>query len=222
MERRGRFIWRALGLLALGALTTGPMHAAGFGIFEQGSKAEGMAGAFTAQADDPSMLFYNAGGLGFVQKSDFSIGATWITTTKAEFKGANPYPGDGYTAKQKSLSVFPPHAYFVSSINSDWKWGIGIETPFGLTTEWEKPDTFAGRFLSTKAALRAFDVNPTIGYQINPDMGIGIGIVARISDVELDRQVGAVNPFTLTQQSIAKVKLKGDFHEGYGFNVGFL
>ena len=222
MERRGSLIWRALGVLALGALTTGPMHAAGFAIFEQGAKAEGMAGAFTAQADDPSLLFYNAGGLAFVGKTEFSVGATYITTTKADFEGANPFPGDGYRAKQKSLSVFPPHAYAVGSINSQWKWGLGIETPFGLTTEWENPDSFAGRFLSTKASLRAFDINPTIGYQITPDFGIGIGAIGRISDVELDRQVGAINPFTLQAASIAKVKLDGDFNEGYGWNVGLL
>jgi long-chain fatty acid transport protein len=222
MEMRGRFFWRTLGVLTLGALATGPSYAAGFGIFEQGAKAEGMAGAFTAQADDPSALFYNAGGLAFVQKGEFSVGVTWITTTKADFEGANPYPGNGYRAKQKGLSAFPPHAYYVGSLNQQWKWGIGVETPFGLTTEWEKPDSFAGRFLSTKASLRAFDINPTIAYQATPDFGIGVGVIGRISDVELNRQVGATNPFTLAQTSIAKVKLNGDFNEGYGWNIGLL
>ena len=89
-------MWRVLGAAAaLGALAAVPMHAAGFGIFEQGSKATGMGGAFTAQADDPSALFYNAGGLAFVTKIDGSIGVTYIHDTKAHFTGANPFPGDG-------------------------------------------------------------------------------------------------------------------------------
>ncbi|HEX4965637.1 MAG TPA: outer membrane protein transport protein [Thermoanaerobaculia bacterium] len=215
--------WRVLGaVVALGALAAVPMHAAGFGIFEQGTKATGMGGAFTAQADDPSALFYNAGGLAFVTKIDGSIGFTYIHDTKAHLTGANPFPGDGYMADQKKLSAFPPHAYYVQPINSTWKFGIGIETPFGLTTQWQNPHDFAGRFLSTKASLDAFDVNPTIAWQVTPNLGIGIGGIARISDVELDRDVPVNNPFTQSIVSGASVKLKGDFKEGYGFNAGLL
>jgi long-chain fatty acid transport protein len=208
--------------VALGSLAAVPMHAAGFGIFEQGSKAMGMGGAFTAQADDPSALFYNAGGLAFVTKADGSIGVTYIHDTKADFHGANPFPGDDYSAKQKPLSAFPPHAYYVQPINSTWKIGLGVETPFGLTTEWEHPHQFAGRFISTKAALQAFDVNPTIAWQVTPNFGIGIGGIARISNVELDQDIPVNNPFTQSIVSGASLKLKGDFNEGYGFNAGIL
>jgi long-chain fatty acid transport protein len=223
MQMRGGLTWRALGVAAaLGALAAGPIHAAGFSIFEQGSKAMGMAGAFTAQADDPSLLYHNAGGLAFVTERDFSVGATYIKGLKAEFEGANPFPGNGYRAEQELLSEIPPHVYYVQPINETWKFGFGIETPFGLTTEWKDPDQFAGRFLSTKAALRSFDLNPTIGWQVTPTFGIGVGAIARVSDVELNRNIPFNNPFTQRIVDIGRVDLKGDFSEGYGFNVGLL
>jgi long-chain fatty acid transport protein len=225
MRRRGGFAVRALGIAVLGTLgiaVAAPMYAAGFSIFEQGTKSMGMAGAFTAQADDPSALFYNAGGLAFAEKQEFSLGATWIHATKAEFEGADPFPGTGYRAEQKKLSEFPPHAYWWRPINDQWKVGLGLTTPFGLTTEWENPDQFAGRFLSAKAALRAFDINPTIGWQLTPTFGIGVGAIARVSDVELVRYAGANNPFTQSFVSVGKLNLKADFSEGYGFNVGLL
>src|SRR6185295_6042968 len=150
MQRRGSFLGRALAVVALAVLAAAPIHAAGFSIFEQGTKAMGMAGAFTAQADDPSLLFHNAGGLAFVTERQISVGDTWIHGLKAEFDGAAPFPGPSYSAEQKKLSAFPPHVYYVQPINSTWKFGLGIETPFGLQTEWENPDQFAGRFLSTK------------------------------------------------------------------------
>src|SRR5690349_19556447 len=53
MRRRGELIRRGLGVAALGVLAVAPVHAAGFGIFEQGTRAMGTAGAFTGQADDP-------------------------------------------------------------------------------------------------------------------------------------------------------------------------
>lgn len=222
MQRRGGFFRRALCCAALVALAASPMHAAGFSIFEQGTKAMGMAGAFTAQADDPSLLFHNAGGLAFVTERAFSGGATWIRGTKAEFQGAAPFPGPGYSAEQKKLSEFPPHLYYVQPINQTWKLGLGVETPFGLVTEWEKPDQFAGRFVSTKAALQAVDINPTLGWQVTPNFGIGIGAIARLSTVELNRNIPFLNPFTNQQVNIGRIKLEGDMSEGYGFNVGIL
>ena len=42
------------------------IQAGGFAIPEQGAKAMALGGAFAAQADDPTALFYNVGGLAFV------------------------------------------------------------------------------------------------------------------------------------------------------------
>jgi long-chain fatty acid transport protein len=226
MRRRGGFIGKAVAVAAItliGALvSTAPIYAAGFSIFEQGAKAMGMAGAFTAQADDPSLLFHNAGGLAFVEERQVSTGVTWITSTKAEFEGDDPFPGTGYKAEQEKLSEFPPHLYWLQPINETWKFGLGITSPFGLTTSWEDPDQFAGRFLSTKAALRAIDVNPTIGWKIGDKFGIGIGAIARFSDVELNRNIGAINPFTQRVADVGKLNLESEFGTAYGFNVGIL
>ena len=221
MRRRGGiFGITVIAAGALLALSAAPVHAAGFSIFEHGSKAMGMAGAFTAQADDPSALFHNAGGLAFVEETEFAAGFTWIHATEAELQGAAPFPGD-VTAEQELLSEFPPHLYWVQPINPTFKFGLGIETPFGLTTEWENPETFPGRFISTKAALRAIDVNPTIGWRVG-NLGIGVGAIARFSDVELNRSVGRINPFTQRVADVARLELTSDFHEGFGWNAGIL
>jgi long-chain fatty acid transport protein len=223
MYRRGGLLGGALGVVTLVTLAAAPLHAAGFSIFEQGSKAMGMAGAFTAQADDPSMLFFNAGGLAFVEKTGVSGGATWIHSTKADFQGAAPFPGDNYSAKQEALSEFPPHLYWVQPLTANWKFGLGIETPFGLTTSWENPDQFAGRFLSTKASLEAIDINPTLGWQVTPTFGIGVGGIVRVSKVELNRHISAINPFTLMAADVGRLNLESDFTKNsYGFNVGIL
>lgn len=214
-------VWKALGAGALGALAALPLSAAGFSIFEQGTKAMGMAGAFTAQADDPSLLFHNVGGLGFVEDRQFSAGVTWIRSLNAEFEGANPFPGEGYEAEQETLSEFPPHAYYVQPINDTWKFGIGLMTPFGLTTEWQNPDEFAGRFLSTKAALTVIDLQPTLGWQVSPEFGIGIGAIARISTVELNRNVPRIFP-GLGVVDIGRLELEADPSEGFGFTAGLL
>lgn len=210
----------AAAALALG-LAASPAAAAGFGIFEQGSRAMGMAGAFTAQADDPSALFHNAAGLAFLEERDFQVGFTYITFTESEFRGADPSPGAGVSEEQETLREFPPHAYWVEPINPTWSFGLGLTTPFGLTTEWQDPASFTGRFLSTRAALRAVDLNPTVGWRLSPRLGLGFGAIARFSDVELDRFVAApIAPGVSVQAG--RVGLESDFEPGFGWNAGLL
>lgn len=197
-------------------------HAAGFGLFEAGTRAMGMAGAFTAQADDGSAMFHNVAGLAFAEKREFLVGATYITFSEASFDGADPYPGEGVSEEQTTLSEYPPHAYWVQPLSGEWRFGLGLYAPFGLTTEWEDPASFSGRYLSTRAALRVFDLNPSLAWQVTPNFGIGVGAIVRFSDVELDRYVPFVNPFTQQVVDAGRVALDSDFGNAYGFNVGIL
>ncbi|HKI85838.1 MAG TPA: outer membrane protein transport protein, partial [Thermoanaerobaculia bacterium] len=143
-------VWRRSGLLILLlALVGAPVFGAGFSIFEQGAKAMGMGGAFVAQADDGSALFYNPGGLAFFDHNLYSVGVTYITTSKANFRGADPFPGASARGEQNSLQAFPPHAYWIHPMTQRVKFGLALNSPFGLTTDWKNPNQWAGRFLST-------------------------------------------------------------------------
>lgn len=207
---------------ALGVLAAGSAQAAGFGLFEHGAKAMGMAGAFTAQADDPSAMFHNVAGLAFQRETVIAGGITYITSEEGEFTGAAPYPGPNATGKLEKLGEFLPHAYYVKPIGTRATFGFGTYAPFGLTTEWQNKSTFSGRYLSVMAALRAVDLNPNIAWQVTPRFGIGVGLIARVSDVELERYLPQVNPFTARVVDIGHVNLNSDFDWGYGFNVGLL
>ena len=166
MSGRGDRAGLTAAALAL-ALASGAA-AAGFGIFEQGTRAMGQGMAFTGQADDPSALFYNVGGLAFLDRRDFAAGVTFVTSSGADFRGADPSPGSDARGEQESLLETPPHAYWIEPVNRDWNFGLGLESPFGLTSEWQDPATFPGRYLSTKAALRVIDLNPSLGWKLTP------------------------------------------------------
>ncbi len=221
MQRRILCVAGAVGLMALG-LTAPAAHGAAFGIFEQGSKGMGMAGAFTAQADDPSLLFHNAGGLAFVDEQQITTGLTWIHVNGTEFTGSNPFPGN-VREDLKDLDATPIHAYWVRPLGDRWRFGLGLNSPFGLSTEWENKNTFSGRFISQRAELQTFDLNPTLGIQLTPNFGVGFGLIARVSSVELERVVPTINPFTGAVVDIAKVELDSGLDDtGVGFNLGIL
>jgi long-chain fatty acid transport protein len=222
MYRRDKTIRWILTLIVAALGSVPPIHAAGFGIFEHGAKAMGMAGAFTAQADDPSAMFHNAGGLAFQGDRDILLGVTWITQTDSDFTGAPPFPGPGVTEEIETLSEFPPHLYWVEPINARTVFGLGIFAPFGLKVDWANEDNFTGRAISEFSEMKAIDINPTIAWKASDTFGIGIGFIARVSDVELRNRTFVTNPFTGMPAEVAKSKLEGGTDEDFGWNIGFL
>jgi long-chain fatty acid transport protein len=211
-------------LLLLSVLVAVPAQGAGFGIFEQGTKATGMSNAFTAQADDPSAMFYNVGGLAFQNERDFMAGVTIIFLGDSDFSGLAPFPGPTSSGSQQDQLRTPIHFYWVEPITDKLTFGLGLMTPFGLVTEWDNPEQWSGRFISTKADLTAIDLNPNIGWQITDKLGIGGGIVVRASSVELSKNLGIVNPgnpqFPIAD--VAETTLESDTEIGIGWNIGLL
>jgi long-chain fatty acid transport protein len=100
--------------------------------------------------------------------------------------------------------------------------GFGAYTPFGLTTEWNDPDTFTGRFISTKVSLTPFYFNPVVGYQIHDQVRIAAGLMAVHASVELNRAVGLANPTTGPPATLdpGSVSLSASNDLDYGFNGG--
>lgn len=195
--------------------------AAGFGIFESGAKATGMSGAFTATADDPSAMFYNPAGLAFQQGSKVTLGGTLIIPS-SDFKGANPFPGSSVTEEQEQNFFFPPGLYFVHSLNDKVTFGVGAFTDFGLATEWKDPATYSGRYISTKGELKSLAIQPTVGFKVNEQLGLGFGLEIRRSNVALHRYAPATNPFTGKAFNAARIDLESDWKTAAGFSLGVL
>lgn len=210
-------------ILAAAVLVCAPTSslAAGFAIFEQGARGMGFAGAFAGQADDPSAIFHNAAGIAFLRGKHLYGGGTLIRPSMT-FEGADPFPGVGVRETGDVGILAPPAAYYTQQFTDRMVLGVGFHTPFGLRTQWASPDTFSGRYLSTRADLKGFSVNPTIGFKLADRFAVGAGLDIRFSSVTLQRRVPFVNPFTQRVADAAQVQLESNTDMGLGFNVGAL
>jgi len=190
-----------------------PALAGGFSIFEAGARAMGMGGAFVAQADDPSAMFYNPAGMAFQQRSGM-FGGTFIYWDAELSQGFAPFPGEGYTAKQEGHVQVPPvHFYVTTPLPGRFKdinLSIGAWTPFGLSTKWEDPNNFRGRFLSQRADLRHLAMGFQLSAKLTPWLAIGGGPELRFSDVKLQRNVAIYNPFIGQPVDAAHLNLVSD------------
>ncbi|MCX8010850.1 MAG: outer membrane protein transport protein [Ignavibacteria bacterium] len=184
--------------------------AGGFQINEHGARAMGMAGAFTAVANDPSALFFNPGGITQLSGTRFMLGATLITP-KATFRGPHPQVTE---TKMVSQLFHPINFYATHQLTENLFVGLGVNNPYGLGTEW--PSDWVGRTVTTKVDLKTFFITPTIGFKVSDVLSLGIGVDYVYSTVLLQRK-SYVDPFV----GEADIKLEGT-GSGWGFRYGIL
>ena len=195
----------------------------GFALFETGTRSFAMAGAFVAVADDPSAIFWNPAGLAFQDDKGTQVmmGAILIAPQQT-FYGENPYPGEGYSTEQEDQIFFPPHFQFVTPLGERTTFGFGVQVPFGLGTYWD--DDHAGRFMSKRVDLYAYDLTPNLAFDLTENLAIGVGVDYRISTIDLTRNVPLVDPFTQQVRDVAQAYIytDGASNDGWGWHAGLL
>lgn len=205
----------------LAAITSLPLHAAGFAFVDQGAKAAGMAGAFTAQASDASAIVYNPGGLGLLKKKkSVSAGMALSAFNESLYQGLSPGIGAGTTGKQETAPGMPPHAYVTMPVGQRLMAGLGVYSPFRMHTEWADPGAFAARHDATMSKIEAWDFAPTLGVRLTPGLGVGIGAVYRTSQISVSRRIGSTGPDGPVD--VASLDMKTDMEPGYGWTAGVL
>lgn len=193
----------------------------GFSIFEQGAKATSMGGAFAATADDPSAIFYNVAGIAQLRRPEILAGATVINFNN-QFVGD---PNDPYSAGSKGVyrahTFVPPNAYITLPIGTNITLGVGMFTPYGLRTNWADP--WVGRFAAKDSNIKMVDVEPALAFQTSDGrFAVGIGADYRRARIALNRNNGAINPFTQRFTDVANVYLSSDWSDAWGWNAGVL
>ncbi len=214
--------------------------AAGFALVEQSASGQGnaFAGA-TAAAEDPSTIFFNPAGMSrlsgrnavaglhlIVPQSDFSNNGS--TSPVGPLTGANDDGGQ---------TALIPNLYYLQPLADGLVAGIGINVPFGLSTEYDAG--WVGRYHGIKSEVMTININPSLAWQVNERLSVGAGVSAQYIDVTLTSAIdlgascasleaaGSVPAGTCAglgvspQQSDGLADLSGD-DWSYGFNVGLL
>lgn len=207
----------ATGLLCL---VSAPVMGAGFSIFEQGAAATGMAGAFTAHADDPSAIFYNPAGITQLEGTQISLGVTLIKPS-AEMKAYNPYTQSWSEQEwETDDQVFvPPNFYVTHKLMDNLSLGFGYGVYYGLGVDWSKNSDFPYVELIKEVNLQSNFLNPVAAFQINENISVAAGIFYVLSTVDYKRELGLTEP---NDPNNGEMKLDADNGSGdFGFNLGF-
>lgn len=212
---------RVTTVLLLSTLVAAPALAAGFDFPTQSAKALAMGGTFVAQANDPTAIYYNPGGLGLLaKKKGASLGLTTTKLNESLYQGLAPGIGAGTVGEQETSMANVPHVFGTLPFGARIVTGVGVYSPFRMSTEWADPDTFAGRRLAVRSELSSLDIATGAGIALGSSFGIGGSIIFRTSDYGASRRVTILDAGV--ERDIATLEMKTDTEKSYTWTAGVL
>jgi long-chain fatty acid transport protein len=226
--------------LLLSMMSYSAAYASGFALIEMNASGQGNAYAgAAAHTNNASTVYFNPAGmmnleseqLSFVghvidPSSDFSNDGSKLNDAAggAPLTGKDDDGGD---------TAYLANVYWVKPLNDNMTFGIGVNTPFGLKTEYD--DDWVGRYHGILSDLKTLNFNPSLGYRVNDKLSIGGGVNMMVAHVELSSAIdfgticagsAAAASCAATgatqQEADGKADLDGDNYDdlGYGFNLG--
>ncbi len=234
-------------ILLAGLLTawSSSAWASGFAIIEQSVSGLGTAYAGgAALATDASTIFNNPAGMTLLEGRQVVAGAHVIMPS-AEFSndGTTNVLGQMISGGDDSdggVTKAVPNFYYSANLGDGLVVGLGVHTPFGLATEYDKD--WVGRYHAVKSSVVTTNINPSVAYKVNEHLSFGAGVSAQHIDANLSSMVdfglSVVNTLIengdfatagdLTAAGVvsnANADIYADMQTddwGYGYNLGIL
>jgi long-chain fatty acid transport protein len=164
--------------------------AAGFRLPDQDSAAMAMGGAFVGQADNPSAVWYNPAGITDLDGTRISAGVIAIYPVLTH-ENANG------TTDVSDRSIFlPPQLFATDKVNDRVSLGLGISSPFGLSTDWSATSATSGE--ATFSMVKTIDINPNIAYRVNDSLSVAVGIDYITLQATMEKMLSPTMLFRLT------------------------
>ena len=156
--------------LALSAVASSLVLAGGYKIPEQSINSTALGAAYVAHTMGADTAYYNPANMSFMDegKSFVEGGVTLAHLPSNEYTLIDPYSGE---SEVENLPI--PYLHYVSKPMGDFRWGVSLAVPGGLTKRWEEQPqkSFAEEF-----TLKIVELNPSLSYKVADNFSIGGGI----------------------------------------------
>lgn len=157
--------------------------AGGFSLRERSANAQGASFAgSTAAANDVTYSLFNPAALGKVRTIELGGAISGVfpdITGTAQANGQRARPG--------VIGVVPATAVGYR-LTEEFVVGLGIHSPFGLTTDYD--DDFIGAGDGIRSELISIAITPMLAWNVTEDFTVGGGVSVIYNDPQLTRAVG--------------------------------
>ncbi len=169
-------------------VTAAPLFGNGFYIPVQAPEATGRGNAWLATADTASAVYYNAAGLTQLESPDLVVGAYSVRL------GIEADTDLGGTFSNDATWALIPQIYGAVPINDRLVAGFGLNTPFGLSTDWNGSTPFS--VIAKQTELDYLTGWTVLGYKLTDELSVGGGFGVHYADAKFIKNPAFPGDFT--------------------------
>lgn len=158
-------------------LAAGPAFASGYRIPEQSINSVALSNAYVANTNGADTSYYNPARMSWLDnkwQSEFSL--LYINLPSIEYT----HNGDATkNSGSRDENFLLPDVHVVSPEMNNFRFGLSVVYPFGLSKRW---DNSYPRATSEEFTLKVYELNPTVSYKINDKLSVAAGARMLYSD----------------------------------------
>ncbi len=194
-------------VIALSVITSGLLTAAGYKIPEQSLNSMALGAAYVAHTSGADTNYYNPAAMSFMADKQYAEGSITLAHLPS-----NVYTlMDPYSGKSEVENIVIPGMHYVANAMGDFRWGVSLTAPGGLTKQWETPYQ---KLYAEEFTLKIIELNPSVSYRVTDEFSIGGGLRFIYSEGKVYSDgAGAGAPI--------KREMEGDTFE-FGYNLALL
>ncbi len=198
--------------LALSAAASSVVMAGGYKIPEQSLNSMALGAAYVAHTDGADANYFNPANMSFMadEKQYLEGGLTLAYLPPNDYTLMAPYSG-----QSESESIPIPFLHYVSKAYGDYRWGVSLTAPGGLTKRWNTP---AQKAYAEEFTLKIVELSPSLSYRVNDQFSVAGGLrlvysegIVRSNGAEMSAIIGE------PRANVAR-DMEGDTIE-FGYNL---
>ncbi len=184
--------------------------AEGFRLYGMSAEGQMRGEALVASAEGPDANWYNPAALANSKNKHEVLGGLNFLTVNAEYTSTT-----GQKVKNNDKYFPLPSLYYAQKMNDRFAVGIGVNTPFGLSTAYDNSAPFS--YITTGGKVQLINISPNAAFKVTDALSFGLGVNYYRSTAELRQVV----PYSLAGGTDSPLKIEGE-GDGVGLNTGFL
>jgi len=166
---------------ALCGLIPSAASAAGYYLPNQDAFATARGNAFVATADSAAAVHYNPAGLTQLTAPQVQAGVYAIVL-------GNDATVQGQDTEAKNELQAAPHLYYAQPYDDRLSFGFGLNSPFGLGTEWGRNNNFSS--VVSEARLLFASATSAVAYKVTDQLSLGASFSVNYADLTLEQGLG--------------------------------
>jgi len=155
--------------LALSAVASTAVMAGAYKIPEQSINSMALGAAYVAHTSGADTAYYNPANMAFMADHQYMEGGVTLAHLPSNTYTLMP-PMSG---ESKVENILIPNFHYVANAIGDFRWGVSLTAPGGLSKRWDTPFQKA---TAQEFTLEVIELSPSFSYKVTDNFSVGGGI----------------------------------------------